>query len=222
MNRRITHVEASDTFWSDLEPLRKEKWYGDLRKSIARFVTDLASGEPVRERGFSNPRMKGIMHLNLPRDMKLFHIYPDSSTLRLCLVADHKIYGFNGKHTGREASTADKIWRAAETPVAVSPFWDTLKWRTPEDIIGNPELREMSFAGLQKLIEEIDQESHDLDKLMRHLKVREIDQIPLDTFGAWADTLVDAQDRVYETIETLAREKRKALQPEDFMEWAEP
>ena len=222
MSRTISSVEASDTFWDDLEPLRKEPWYNALRRTIAEFVHDRAAGNPVRERGFSNPRMKGIMHLNLPRDMRLFHLYPDSKTLRLCMVADHKLYGFNGKHTGKEGKTADKIRRAADMPVAVSPFWSTLRWRRPHDLCETPELGEMSPAGLHGIISEIDEESCSMERLLRHARVRDIDEVSPTLFEDWADRLLDAQDRVYETIEQQARARRPVLEIADFEPWMCP
>lgn len=222
MNRKITQVEASVGFWNDLEPLRKERWYPELRRAISNFVTDLAEGNPVRERGFSNPRLKGIMHLNLPKDLRLFHVYPNSETLRLCLVADHKVYGFNGKHMGREAATADKIWRGVEMPVAVSPFWKNLKWKTPGDICDHPELPEMSVDGLRGLIEDLDQESNSWEKLTRHLKVDGIDDIPIGDFENWAEDLITAQDCVYKSLEDIAKNARAKLSLEDFSVWMEP
>jgi len=222
MNRKITQVEASVGFWNDLEPLRKERWYPELRRAISNFVTDLAEGNPVRERGFSNPRLKGIMHLNLPKDLRLFHVYPNSDTLRLCLVADHKVYGFNGKHMGREAATADKIWRGVEMPVAVSPFWKNLKWKTPSDVCDHPELPEMSIAGLRGLIDDLDQESNSWEKLTRHLKVDGIDDIPLGDFETWAEDLITAQDCVYQSLEDIAKNARAKLSLEDFNVWMEP
>jgi len=222
MNRQITKVEASVGFWNDLEPLRKERWYPDLRRAIANFVTDLAAGNPVRERGFSNPRLKGIMHLNLPKDLRLFHVYPDSDTLRLCLVADHKVYGFNGKHMGREAATADKIWRGVEMPVAVSPFWKNLKWKTPAEVCDHPELAEMSVDGLRGLIDDLDQEADSWQKLTRHLKVDGIDDIPLKDFETWADDLIRAQDCAYSSLETIAKNARGKLSVDDFSIWCEP
>lgn len=222
MNRKITQVEASVGFWNDLEPLRKERWYPELRRAISNFVTDLAEGNPVRERGFSNPRLKGIMHLNLPKDLRLFHVYPNSDTLRLCLVADHKVYGFNGKHMGREAATADKIWRGVEMPVAVSPFWKNLKWKAPSDVCDHPELPEMSITGLRGLIDELDQESNSWEKLTRHLKVEGIDDIPLGDFETWAEDLITAQDCVYQSIEDIAKNARAKLSLEDFNVWMDP
>ncbi len=222
MNRQITQVEASVGFWNDLEPLRKERWYPDLRRAISNFVIDLAEGNPVRERGFSNPRLKGIMHLNLPKDLRLFHVYPDSDTIRLCLVADHKVYGFNGKHTGKESATADKIWRGVEMPVAVSPFWKNMKWKTPAEICDSPELPEMSLAGLQGLIEDIDKESDNWEKLTRHLKVDGIDDVPIEDFEGWADELIRAQDCVYNSLECVAKNDRSKLSVADFSCWMEP
>jgi len=222
MSRRISSIEASDIFWDDLKSLRKESWYADLRRSIARFVTDIANGHPVRERGFTNPRLKGVMHVSLPRDMRLFHVYPEDDTLRLCLVVDHKVYGFNGKNKGREGKTADRVWRAAEGEPVRSPFWEDIKWRRPCDLIGNPELHEMSFAGLHGLADDLDEEADSLRRLRKEARVSETSQIPCDVIDGWLEDLISAQDSVFETIECLVRERRQALRVDDFENWMEP
>ncbi|CAN0564202.1 unnamed protein product, partial [Laminaria digitata] len=171
MHRKIDKVEASVTFWKDLERVRKESWYPQLRRCIAEFVTEAARGETSREKGFSNPKLKGIMHIRLPKGMRMFHVYPENDRLRLCLVIDHAAYGFNGKHTGREGRTADKIWRDFEVPVVHSPFWDDIKWRKPSDILCNPEVQEMSAQGLADLLSEIEDETFSLQRLKRHVGV---------------------------------------------------
>lgn len=222
MTRQIDVIEASDIFWSDLRVLRKESWYPEIRRSIAKFVTDMANGNTVKERGFSNSRLKGVMHVSLPKDMRLFHVYPENTTLRLCIVANHKVYGFKGKNKARENATADRIWRAAESDHARSPMWDIIKWRRPSDLINNPELHEMSVEGLNTLSEELNLEVVELSRLKRLMRKTEVDSIPSDVLDAWFEDLVTAQEYVFETIESHLKERRQSLRVNDFEGWMEP
>ena len=219
MQRKISRIEASATFWKDLESVRKESWYIPLRRSIAEFVTDVANGNSVREKGFSNPKLKGIMHVKLPKGMRLFHVYPENDLLRLCLVVNHSVYGFNGKHMGKEARTADKIWRDFDVPAVHSPFWEDLKWKTPSDILMNPEISEMSLQGLNDILDDIDNESMTLDRLKRTLDLKSIKDIPEDHYDRWAEDLIGAQEHVMEKIEQRVRAKRKNLEISDFEPW---
>jgi predicted DNA-binding ribbon-helix-helix protein len=221
MKRKITRIEASVTFWKDLEAVRKESWYTQLRRSIAEFVTEVADGCNAREKGFSNPKLKGIMHVKLPKGMRLFHVYPESDLLRLCLVVDHSVYGFNGKHMGREARTADKIWRDFEVPVVHSPFWDDMKWKLPSDILSNPEISEMSNTGLNTLLAEIEDESHNFARLIRALGVKSMDDVSEDQYDLWAESLIEAQDLVIAKIEENVKSNRKTLELSDFHSWLE-
>lgn len=149
----------------------------------------------------------------------MFHVYPENDRLRLCLVIDHAAYGFNGKHTGREGRTADKIWRDFEVPVVHSPFWDDIKWRKPSDILCNPEVQEMSAQGLADLLSEIEDETFSLQRLKRHVGVKEVKDIPEDAYDAWAVDLIEAQDRVTAAIEEMARNRQPQLKVDNFEPW---
>ncbi|MFX4299855.1 hypothetical protein [Pseudosulfitobacter pseudonitzschiae] len=219
MSRTITKIEASASFWKDLEGVRKESWYGQLRQNIAEFVIEASQGNTSREKGFANPKLKGIMHIRLPQGMRMFHVYPKSDMMRLCLVVDHSSYGFNGKHMGREGKTADKIWRDFEVPAVRSPFWDDVRWKQPEDILRNPEVDEMSSAGLSGLMQEIDEESRTLVKLMRATGAKTINDIPEECYDKWAEDLIEALDRVAEAIENMARRRNSTLEINDFEPW---
>lgn len=219
MSRTITKVEASATFWKDLEGLRKESWYGQLRRSIAEFVFEASEGNTSREKGFANPKLKGIMHIRLPQGMRMFHVYPENDLLRLCLVVDHSSYGFNGKHMGREGKTADKIWRDFEVPTVRSPFWEDVRWKHPQEIMNNPEIDEMSKNGLVDLLDEIEEESRSLEKLMRAVGVKSISDISDEDYDDWADDLIEAQIRVTDTIEKMAKRRNSDLKIQDFEPW---
>jgi hypothetical protein len=221
MNRKIKAVETSDIFWNDLKGLRKESWYADIRKSIAKFVTDLAKGLPVRERGFSNPNLKGVMHVGLPKDMRLFHVYPDDSVLRLCLVADHRVYGFKGKNKSKEASTANRVWRSAEGEVVQSPKWDDIKWKNPADLVDNPELNEMSIKGLHDINVSLNAEIDDFQLLIRFAKVPTVNEVPDKVLGPWLEDLVSAQESVIDAMDLVCKRRRKPLVIEDFQCWME-
>lgn len=202
MSRNINAIHTSETFWSDLKKFRKEHWYPEVRAAIGRFVQDVMSGSATTDRGFSNPALKGVFHLRLPNNLRMFHIY-EGQTLHLCMVDDHRAYGFNGKHRAAEVKVADRAKRAMQEPLVISPGWDGIKWKTPACLIGNPEVKELSIEGIQSLIEELDEESHSLRKAKKAYNARTIEALGEDDLEGWLTGLIAAHEAAYARLEVL-------------------
>ena len=221
MANSIRKVEVSRGFWGDLEGLRHESFYGDLRRAVGRYLEDMQAGRPIPEAGFKNSKLRGVKHLRLPRGLRLFYAYTGEGCVRLCRIADHKSYGFKGKHRSREAEAADRLRREIEAPAAPSPGWATLPWRRPSELLDHPELAEVSTEGLQRLLDEVEGEVDGLPRLCRDVGVRGAEELPEEKVDAWLEDLVRAADALAQELERRLSRAAPAVDAASLRNWSD-
>lgn len=215
----IEKIEVSETFWKDLEHLRKHAAYSAIRKSVADFVAALASGQPTREARFRNPAFVGVYHIALPGDQWLFYTRPEYGTVKLCLIGDHSTYGFKGKHRGKEAATAQKIRQCAERPSLRRPDWDRFSWKRPADILASTDLEHLSDAAIAILADEVAQEMTDFARLQRIAGAESLSDVPDTLADSWLDQLIDAEVLVSDLRYARRGPRDGALQVSEFCRW---
>jgi mRNA-degrading endonuclease YafQ of YafQ-DinJ toxin-antitoxin module len=215
----IEKIEVSETFWKDLEHLRKHPAYTALRKAVAEFVSALAAGQPTREARFRNPAFAGVYHIALTGDLWLFYTRPEPGTVKLCLIGDHSTYGFKGKHRGREAATAQKIRSCAERPSLRRPDWDRFSWKRPADILESADLEDLSDAAIAALAGELAQEMDDFARLQRLAGAASLAEVPDTLAESWLDAMIEAEIRVSDVRYARRGPRDGALAVAEFCRW---
>ena len=158
------NVRYSALFWKTLEVHRNEPYYGNLRTKMAEFIErKKVSTMPVSGRDVlftsSNKYLAGIRHYAIQRnpDIVLFYTL-DGGELCMAMVGNHHDYPHGGKNKSTSVRTGTRISNAVNSPHVASPQWDMITWNSPEELLGNPEITELSSACMMRLRAELDEE----------------------------------------------------------------
>ena len=219
--RRIEKIEVSDLFWKNLAKWRKIPEYWAVRKSISDMVKKASQGLPPGDRGFHASRWKGVSHMHLPAKLIVFTMYPNNDTLRLCALAKHDFYGFKNERKSLADNAARKVLQAADRAPMRRPDGSTLKWRDPAELIGHPEIAELSLPALQSLYQEVREESETFD--IFHRTSCEMSQKMQDRFSeTWVLSLIEAEAELEKELIARARKQLDFLKPVEMEVWSRP
>jgi hypothetical protein len=130
-------------------------------------------------------------------------------TMNLAMIGSHHDYPFQGKNTGKAETLGGKIHRAVAMGHIPTPGWEKLKWSTPSDLAGSPDLNEMSLDQLVAIQEVLKLELDDAP-LFRETFGYALDDADMDTFTQWlvdTDVALEAVDNAQRRVRKILREK---------------
>jgi hypothetical protein len=146
--------------------------------------------------GSSNALLAGIWHFAALRnpDVVVFYVI-EGGSLCLAMVGSHHDYPFNGKNLSASARTGTRVRNAVAAGNADSPMWPALAWGDPSEVVGHPDLAELSAPALDRLACELVQEMDDGARYLARNGIR-VEDGPEDEFERYFADLSAASDAV--------------------------
>lgn len=160
----IKGVKFTDLFWETLEPHRKHPNYRFIREKLRDFMLKKAENFgpcSTRDKPFlaSCPQLAGIWHFAFSRnpDIVLFYTLSDGY-LNMAMLGTHHDYPSDGKNRSAGQRSGTRVRSSIAREPVMNPGWRTLQWSDPSDLLGHPDLPELSAGALRTLLQEIDAE----------------------------------------------------------------
>ena len=194
----VRGVRFGDLFWKTLEPHRGQGYYLGLREKLTWFARRKEeSTSPVSGRDNYFGKIKdlaGIWHFAALRtpDVVIFYTL-DEGCLNLAMIGSHADYPFNGKNLGASKRTAARVNGAVARDPVPTPDWEGLRWEDPSELLGHPDLPELSVPGLDKVIGDLTTEMDDGNRYVARFGV-EIERQSEAEFDRYVNALSDALD----------------------------
>lgn len=221
MKAPIEKIRISSLFWDDVADWRRSGDYLEVRRNLADLVRKGVMGLPMGDLPFSGAKdlWRGINHVRINGLLTLFTVRPAEGEIMLVALKKHAFYGFRNERKTQRFNAVVKLWNAVENGHAPSPDWPSVRWSSPSDLVGHPELREVSKEGLERLKSALMQETIDLAKFEAASKTLSGDE-KYALVDRWVDDLVTAIDQVDDILEQKVRYPEPAYAgPDVFAAW---
>lgn len=199
----IRKVVTTSLYWQTLGELRGTPRYEKLREQINYLVRMKSQHRgPVngRDQMFATksiPALYGLWHCAISRNPDVVLFYGvEGETLTLGMLGDHNDYPTGAtKNMSRYNSVGQRIWNSIAEGHVSSPNWTDVKWSRPGDLVGHPEVEELSVSALGDLLQVLEREAQDAP-LFSRLHGRDILDCDGETIDAWLSEVETAHNHV--------------------------
>lgn len=213
----LKFVTFTQLFWDTLEKHRNHTRYQDMRAKIAFCVQRKRENRQFSNNSDaafvgSNATLAGIWHckLSVNPDVVMFYTM-EGDTLNLAMVGTHHDYPFQGKASARAPVLAKKVHGAIDRGHVPSPMWRSIRWSTPDDLLGNHELEETTIDELAAIMDVLELELYDAPIYRRTFGAELIDQDE-SAISEWL-TKTDAALEAIRHAQTAVRAIQRSSDP---------